>query len=76
MFILWHVSLPPLPGRGLQVMGPTGRFRLQLMNKIGRAKSTFDDYSISPVIRQTLQHWGYVLTEKDFTKYAKGKKFF
>lgn len=56
-------------------MGPTGRFRLQLMNRIGRSKSTFDDLSISPVIRQTLQHWGYVLTEKDFKAYAKKKKF-
>lgn len=56
-------------------MGPTGRFRIQLMNRIGRSKTTFDDLSISPVIRQTLQHWGYVLTEKDFKSYAKGKKF-
>ena len=26
----------------------------------------FDDYSISPKIRQILLHWGYELTEKDF----------
>ena len=26
----------------------------------------FDDYSISPKIRQILLHWGYQLTEKDF----------
>ena len=25
----------------------------------------FDDASISPVIRQTLLHWAYELTEKD-----------
>ena len=30
------------------------------------AGSKFDDYSISPKIRQTLLHWGYELTEKDF----------
>ena len=30
------------------------------------AGSIFDDYSISPKIRQTLLHWGYELTEKDF----------
>ena len=27
--------------------------------------STFDDYCISPKIRQFLLHWGYELTEKD-----------
>ena len=30
------------------------------------AGSKFDDYSISPKIRQILLHWGYELTEKDF----------
>ena len=30
------------------------------------ASSKFDDYSISPKIRQILLHWGYELTEKDF----------
>ena len=30
------------------------------------AGSNFDDFSISPKIRQTLFHWGYELTEKDF----------
>ena len=28
--------------------------------------SKFDDYSISPKIRQMLLHWGYELTEKYF----------
>ena len=28
--------------------------------------SKFDDYSISPKIRQILLQWGYELTEKDF----------
>ena len=31
------------------------------------AGSKFDDYSISPKIRQTLLHWGYKLTEKGFS---------
>ena len=26
----------------------------------------FDDYSISPEIRQILLHWGYELTESDY----------
>ena len=28
--------------------------------------SKFDEYSVSPKIRQILLHWGYGLTEKDF----------
>ena len=28
--------------------------------------SKFDDYSISPTIRQILLHWDYELTGKDF----------
>jgi hypothetical protein len=28
----------------------------------------YNDESISPVIRQGLQHWGYQLTEHDFQK--------
>ena len=30
------------------------------------ANSKFDDYSISPKIRQILLHWGYELIKKDF----------
>ena len=30
------------------------------------ACSKYDDYSISPEIRQILMHWGYELTEKYF----------
>ena len=30
------------------------------------AGSIFDDYSISPKIKQILLHWGYDLTKKDF----------
>ena len=29
------------------------------------ANSRFDDYSISPKIRQILVHWGYELAESD-----------
>ena len=29
------------------------------------ADSNFDDYSISPKIRQILLHWGYELKESD-----------
>ena len=33
---------------------------------IKNSGSKYDDYSISPKIRQILLHWGYELTEKDF----------
>ena len=42
------------------------RFRGKLVKIIKYAGSKFDDYSISPKIRQLLLHWGYELTEKDF----------
>ena len=36
---------------------------------IKKANSKFDDYNISPKIRQILLHWRYELTEKDFLNY-------
>ena len=42
------------------------RSRGKLFKMIRVAGSKFDDYSISPKIRQILLHWGYELTEKDF----------
>ena len=42
------------------------RFRGKLRKMIKDAQSKYDDYSISPKIRQILLHWGYELTEKDF----------
>ena len=38
----------------------------KLVKMIRDAGSKFDDYSISPKIRQILLHWGYELTKKDF----------
>jgi hypothetical protein len=46
--------------------GERGRFRSQLIKKIIARESRFDDDSVSPVIRQSLQHWGYRLIESDF----------
>ena len=34
------------------------------------ANSRFDDYSISPKIRQILLHWGYELTESDLLSFV------
>ena len=42
------------------------RFRGKLVKMIKNSGSKFDDYSISPKIRQILLHWGYELTKKDF----------
>lgn len=35
-----------------------------------RAGKSFDDYSVAPVVRQTLLHWAYELNEKDYNAYA------
>ena len=42
------------------------RFRGKLVKMIRGAGSIFDDYSISPKIKQILLHWGYDLAKKDF----------
>lgn len=61
--------------RGNGVMGPKGRWRTSLSNKCinsGRPlEEAVDDPSISPKVRQLLQHWGYQLTLKDLKKKAK-----
>ena len=59
--------------RWLKLAGPNGRFRRTLMNKIIKEGSTYNDFSISPVIRQVLLHWGYQLTNKDLIAYKKSK---
>ena len=56
--------------RGIACFGPKGRWRNNLVNKIRSSKlpleKAIEDYRISPAIRQTLQHWGYRVTIKDF----------
>ena len=42
------------------------RFKSKLVKVIKNADSKYDDYSISPKIRQILLHCGYELTEKYF----------
>ena len=60
--------------RWLGVAGVKGRFRSQLCNKILRANTTVDDSTISPVIRQTLLHWGLEVTDDILSKHAKRVK--
>ena len=49
--------------------GPKGRWRNQLCGKVRTAGKSFDDASVSPVIRQTLLHWAYELSEEDFQRW-------
>lgn len=51
--------------------GPKGRWKQNLVGKVMKAGARFDDEKISPVVRQTLQHWAYRLTESDFRIGAK-----
>ena len=51
-----------------------GRWNKNLMNKIINADTKYNDFSISPVIRQSLQHWAYQLTEKDLIKFRTTSK--
>ena len=41
-------------------------FRGKLVKMIRNAGSKYEDYSISPKIRQILLHWAYELTKQDF----------
>jgi hypothetical protein len=52
--------------RWIRTAGPKSRFRRALINLIIKKEAEFDNYEISPVRRQTLQHWGYKLTKRDF----------
>ena len=42
------------------------RPRGKLVKMIKEVGGKFDDYSISPIFRQILLHWGYELTKKIF----------
>ena len=55
-------------GRWSKCAGPKGRWKNNLISKCAKAGCGFDNFGVSPVVRQTLQHWGYVLTKEDFEK--------
>ena len=46
--------------------GPRGRFMRFLVTQIKNKNGKWNDETISPKIRQVLQHWGYRLTKKDY----------
>ncbi len=41
------------------------------MNKVLAANAHVDDPAVSPVVRQTLLHWAYELTDADIKRYLK-----
>ena len=54
--------------RWLAFAGPNGRFRKRLIGMCRTQKRAYNDITVSPVIRQGLQHWAYVLTRRDFER--------
>ena len=56
------------------IAGPRGRFMRFLVTQILKKKTNFNDETVSPKIRQVLQHWGYQLTKKDFDNEVKRRK--
>ena len=52
--------------RWVGIASKKGRFRKWLITLIIKNNGSWDDFNISPKIRQTLQHWGYRLTREDF----------
>lgn len=61
-------------GRWSRCAGVKGRWRNNLITKVVRSGCNYDNPGVSPVVRQTLQHWGYKLTKTDYQKYAKKVK--
>ena len=52
--------------RWAALAGKRGRFSRFLVTQIINKNGKWNDESISPKIRQVLQHWGYKLTKKDY----------
>jgi hypothetical protein len=52
--------------RWLNIAGKNGRFKKWLISIIVKNGGEWNDMTISPKIRQTLQHWGYKLVKRDF----------
>jgi hypothetical protein len=53
--------------------GAKGRWRNQLCGKVFSANAAHSDVRVSPVMRQTLLHWGYELTEADYEAWRSAK---
>ena len=60
--------------RWCKCAGAQGRWRLFLIGKIVKSGKKYNDASVSPKVRQLLQHWGYRLSKNDFDKRVKELK--
>ncbi|XP_070568771.1 uncharacterized protein [Ptychodera flava] len=58
-------------GRWSRCASLTGRWRNNLITKVYNSGCAYDNSAVSPVVRQTLQHWGYKLTKDDYEKVQK-----
>lgn len=54
--------------------GPRGRFMRFLVTQIVKRGGNYKDGTISPKIRQVLQHWGYKLTKGDYDREIKRRQ--
>ena len=54
-------------GRWCKCAGEKGRWKQNLVAKCLAKGKAYDDETVSPVVRQTLQHWAYRLDEEDYT---------
>ena len=57
--------------RWKSLAGPRGRFMRFLVTQIIKNGASYNDESVSPKIRQVLQHWGYKLTKSDYDREVK-----
>lgn len=55
--------------RWIACAGRSGRWKRNLIAKCVRSGKAYNDHGVSPVVRQTLLHWAYELTEKHFEEY-------
>lgn len=60
--------------RWMGLASKRGRFRKWLVTMILKKNGKYNDFEISPAMRQTLQHWGYQLTKADFDAEVKSRK--
>ena len=54
--------------------GTNGRFMKFLVTQIQKKRGQYDNFEISPKIRQVLQHWGYKLTKKDYDNEVESRR--
>jgi hypothetical protein len=57
--------------RWKNLAGPRGRFMRFLVTQIVKKGAKWNDETVSPKIRQVLQHWGYKLTSADYNNEIK-----